>query len=405
MGAGTRRRATALVGALGITAGVLAGCSMLPSPQATVTVTGGTSRPVASGAGSDAIKSWDTVFEDVSSAVLRISTTSCDGGGAMGTGFLVEPDLVMTASHVIAGARTVSLQSENGALVDGIVIGADDSHDVALIRLGTRSTATPLSLESQLPERGAEIAVVGYPFGVQLARISQGVMSGLPEPVSYADQEVERAFTTDAATNGGNSGGPALNAQGKVIGLISGGRDWQNNVGDRPAQGTNYVIPGEDLAAALSQWRSRTDDLARSCSSEAGDGGEPADFPVEIKADDAFADVAGSVLHAYGLAITVGSYEAAYATFTAEAKTKIGSYEDFRDGLRTSAWESLTIESVSSPNDGDTLIVDTEVVTRQDAEYGPDGHDCSVWDLTYTLVWGEGTYLLQQAKGTEKACG
>lgn len=399
MGARSRLRTTALV----IAVAAMSGCSLLPTtPAETVTIThddaaDGSMSPTGT-------KSWDTIFEDVSPAVLRIATTSCDGGGAMGTGFLVEPELVMTASHVVAGARTVSVQNESGALVDGIVIGADDSHDVALIRLGTRSDAEPLTLQSDLPERGAEIAVVGYPFGVQLARISQGVMSGLPEPVSYADQEVERAFTTDAATNGGNSGGPAFNAQGEVIGLVSGGRDWQNTVGDRPAQGTNYVIPGEDLATALSQWRDRTENLAESCSSEGDAGPDQVDFPVEILSDDPFADVAASVLHAYGLAITVGSYEAAYATFTESAKSKIGSFEDFRDGLRTSVWDGLTVESVTSPDDGDTLLVRTTVLTRQEAAYGPKGHTCSVWKLTYTLVWGKGTYQLQQAKGTETAC-
>lgn len=348
--------------------------------------------------------SWDALFTKVEPTVMRLSTTSCDSSGFLASGFLVGPDLVMTASHVVHDARTISVQSESGTLLAGKVVGDDPRHDVGLVRLDKSVSIRPLVLQPALPGRGSKIAVVGYPLGVENLRITEGIVSGVPVPVDYGVQYVEHAFTTDAATNGGNSGGPAFNDSGEVVGLVSGGQDWQPGSVQRPAQGTNYLIPSEDLAAALSAWRSRTADLATPCSDE-NQGGLNADvdFPVSVETDDAHADFAAHVLHAYGLAISAGAYEAAWGSLSKRMQGGAGGLQAFKRGLVSSLWTELRITSAAERPNGD-LRVGAVLTTTQDSQFGPKGHTCSIWHLTYSMVKAGGTYLIDGAKGTEASC-
>jgi hypothetical protein len=246
--------------------------------------------------------------------------------------------------------------------------------------------------------------VVGYPLGVENLRITEGIVTGVPVPVDYGVQYVERAFTTDAATNGGNSGGPAFNDTGEVVGLVSGGEVWQPGSVQRPAQGTNYLIPASDLSSALGQWRGRTTDLAQPCSGEGpGDLGAQVDFPVNVETGDAHAEFAAHVLHAYGLAISAGAYEAAWGSLTRRMQGGAGGLEAFKSGLVSSLWTELTIISAAERANGD-LRVGAVLTTTQDAQFGPNGHTCSVWHLTYSLVKAGGTYLIDGAKGSEASC-
>lgn len=309
----------------------------------------------------------------------------------------------MTAAHVVDGARTISLQTDQGSLLEGVAVGSDPAHDVALIRLRQPTSAKPLTLRTTLPARGSELAVLGYPFGVERQRITRGLMTGLPDAVDYGDQRVERAFTTDAATNGGNSGGPAIDSSGSVIGLVSGGLNWQ---GDDPAQGTNYLIPGGDLMNALTRWRHLTKDIAAACEADGltdPEPFEPLDIPVDITTDDPWAPAAAQVLHSYGLAISQGSYEAAYNSLSPDMQVYVGGLEKFSSGLRTSFWDHLTINAVRLEPDS-SLTAQATLRTTQDAAWGPKGHTCSIFDLEYTLVPSPRGFLIDKALGTEQAC-
>lgn len=377
-------------------------------PPSTIATRGtGTPAPQSPSTGRPSL-SWNDLFTKVQPMVMRLSTTRCDGGGSNASGFLVGPDLVMTASHVVHDARTISVQTESGRLFEGKAVGDDPRHDVGLVRLDRALSIQPLALQPTLPGRGSKIAVVGYPFGVENLRITEGLVTGVPVPINVGGvQYVERAFTTDAATNGGNSGGPAFSDSGEVVGLVSAGLDWQDDENrSRPAQGTNFLIPGDDLVAALDTWRSRTADLASPCPGEdLGETDTDVDFPVTIESEDPYADIAAQTLHSYGQAISTGAYQAAWERLSRKMQGGAGGFDAFKSGLVSSRWTDLTVTSATLRSDGG-LQVGAVLTTTQDSQFGPDGHTCSVWKLTYSLVENEedGTYLVDGAKGSESGC-
>src|ERR687885_361491 len=112
-------------------------------------------------------------------------------------------------------------QETQRALGSGFVIGKDPGTDIALLKVDARSRAlTPLPLgDSDTVRVGDSVVAIGNPFGLDRS-VTAGIVSALQRqiqaPNSYA---IDHVIQTDAAINHGNSGGPLLNAEGKVIGV------------------------------------------------------------------------------------------------------------------------------------------------------------------------------------------
>jgi putative serine protease PepD len=149
-----------------------------------------------------------------------------DDGVATGSGFAIGDGRVVTNQHVVAGAQEVAVRLR-GRRVRANVVGSDPSTDLALLRLRPRQSqrVEALPLGNSRSVRPGDVAVViGNPLG--LARtITAGVVSATDRRIDAPDGLVIRdAIQTDAAVNPGNSGGPLLDARGRVIGVISQGR-------------------------------------------------------------------------------------------------------------------------------------------------------------------------------------
>ncbi|MDT0215450.1 serine protease [Rothia sp. ARF10] len=328
--------------------------------------------------------SWDAVFRTFSPAVVRIATTSCDDSGSFGSGFALDEQTVVTAAHVVDDARTISLQTPGGRTVTArpIVIAPENDTAVLHVEEGVGATAYP-NLAGKVPDRGSELAVIGYPLGDLQVSIVNGIVSRLPAPVDYAQQHVDRVFTTNASTNAGNSGGPVFDEQGKVIGLVSGGQDWTDD--NRPVQGINFMVPVEDISVVVGR-ASDSGRRADPCEGSGGaDGPEDARGPVlTFEEESEEARYVGQLLYTHGLAINIGAYDAAFSLFTSSAQRNLGGLEAWSRGVEKSYWRELVVEDAKAPTTRGVVTARVRLRTSQPPE--GDITACSLWHLSYDVV-------------------
>jgi len=153
------------------------------------------------------------------------------GGQALGTGFVVSEDgYILTNAHVVSQSGqavstvTVTFKGEGtqGAQVEGTVLGADESTDVALIKVDPSQSPglLPIPLgDSSKVTVGEAVVAIGNPLGLDFS-LSSGVVSATNRELQSPNgATISDGIQTDAAINSGNSGGPLINAKGQVIGI------------------------------------------------------------------------------------------------------------------------------------------------------------------------------------------
>jgi len=147
----------------------------------------------------------------------------------LGSGFIVRHDgVIVTNAHVVAGASKISVAMRDGTTYSARLLGADETNDLAVIKIDARNLpVAPIGSSSNLLIGEWAIAI-GSPFGFLLANsepsVTAGVVSGTGRNLAaesngagvYVDM-----IQTDASINPGNSGGPLVNAMGEVIGVNS----------------------------------------------------------------------------------------------------------------------------------------------------------------------------------------
>ena len=347
------------------------------------------------------------MLEKVRRSVVRLNTVECAGDPYMGSGFVVGKNLVMTAAHVVDGVRDVSVRTENGDITTAEIVALDLSEDAALVRTDEALPGAPMVLEEEPLRQGAELAALGYPLQATSVKIARGIISGLNDSVDYGDFTVDNVFTTDAATNPGNSGGPVVNREGQVIGLVSGGRNWTDDTENRnPVQGVNYMVPVTELAPRLDRWKARSAAEPTECDEE---GAAPADEDVKLQVtvDSRHADASdiAQSLFLHGSGINQGSYESAWTMFTRAMQGRMGGLDQWQRNLKSSYWTDLTVTEVE--RSGDRAVAAVALTTEQEAEDGPANQTCSRWRFHYRMRLIDGVWLVDRApvdSGYPKAC-
>ena len=160
-------------------------------------------------------------------------------GESTGTGFVINGDgEILTNAHVVQDARRVQVQFASREVRDAEIVGRDVSTDIALLRIDADGARLrPLELGSSADVAvGDPTVAIGNPFGLERT-LTTGVVSALQRRIRAPDGfEIEDVIQTDAALNPGNSGGPLIDAAGRVIGINSairtgGGEGEGGNVG------------------------------------------------------------------------------------------------------------------------------------------------------------------------------
>lgn len=343
--------------------------------------------------------SWQEVLERSRASVVQIRTTYCDESYGAGTGFVVGDDLVMTAAHVVMGGRLATVQLDDGSVATTQLLDLDEATDSALLRVKDPIKASELTLSPDGPDVTDEVAAVGYPLSYNTLMITTGTVSALHIRVDYADQTVDDAFISSTPTNPGNSGGPLLDRGGQVVGLVSGGRDWDQMGEDRrPVEGIHYGIPSPQLAANLERWRDADARGFEACDSDLDEGpgeGEPT-LRLSIGSTHPDARDIGGTLFTHGESINGGSYASAWRMFTPAIQRRMGGLEKWSKGVSTSYWRSLELTSVS--RSGSVATAAATLTTEQDPSAGFRGQTCSVHRMQYRLVLTDGVWLIDRAR-------
>jgi S1-C subfamily serine protease len=171
-----------------------------------------------------------------------------------GTGFVVDgKGDILTADHVVAGARSVTVTLQSGHTRRAKILGGDPATDVAVLHIDPSGlTLHPLPLGSLSGHRiGDPVAVIGDPFDVQRS-LSTGVISGLDRTIQAPNGfSIAHAIQTDAAMNPGNSGGPILDAGGHVIGIAD--QIATGNGGGDSSTGVGFAVPVDIVKSELAE--------------------------------------------------------------------------------------------------------------------------------------------------------
>jgi S1-C subfamily serine protease len=160
-----------------------------------------------------------------------------------GSGFFLGGDgLVLTAAHVVAGAASVEVQDRSGKLAHAKIVRVSRAHDVALLSIADAPGAPFPCLDVDLPAKhpGSDVYAIGAPTRQDLAfSLTRGIISGI------RTVEGTQLIQTDASVSPGNSGGPLLDKQGRVVGVVS------RKLAGGAVEGVAFGVAIEDALAAL----------------------------------------------------------------------------------------------------------------------------------------------------------
>ncbi len=229
--------------------------------------------PAASTASTAGQASTTTVTLDSSDAVVAVaasaspavvtitSQTTAQGFGpfsvpatGVGSGFIIDADgLILTNYHVIDGAQDLVVTLEDGRELAATVVAADQTHDLAVVKVDATGLPTIELGSSADLQVGQLVVAIGSPLGTYTDTVTSGILSGTGRTITVASATSRRGQTltdllqTDAAINEGNSGGPLLDATGHAIGI--------NTAVDSTAQGIGFAVPIDTAASVIAEAR------------------------------------------------------------------------------------------------------------------------------------------------------
>ena len=170
------------------------------------------------------------VYQAIQPSFVLIQTDAPGAGDkrdhGLGSGVVIDDrGDILTSLHVVAGASDIQLTFADGTQSDATVMVEQPEHDIAVLRANKPpAQLVPATLGNPNAMRiGDEAFVVGNPLGLY-SSMSAGVISGLDRTFqpSTSKQKLQGLIQIDAAVNPGNSGGPLLNRDGQVIGIVAG---------------------------------------------------------------------------------------------------------------------------------------------------------------------------------------
>ena len=172
---------------------------------------------------------------------------------AVGTGVVIDDQgTILTNLHVAAAAKKLRVEFWDGTEADAVIVGARADIDLAIIKPSLiPDDLQPATLASSADLRpGDDVVAVGFPFGIGPSA-SAGVVSGLLRALTEeGGTAMNNLIQFDAAANPGNSGGPLVNADGEVVGIVTA---ILNPSGLKTFAGIGFAAPIESAAGAVEE--------------------------------------------------------------------------------------------------------------------------------------------------------
>ena len=149
----------------------------------------------------------------------------------VGSGFAIKENIIITNAHVVGSNKKVEVDLYDGTRVKGSVIKTDIEKDLALIEVN--KTVTPLNISSEKLSIGQEVYAIGAPRDMPYT-MTKGIISALERKIGKNNY-----IQIDASVNSGNSGGPLIDDNGNVIGIIT--------LKASDAEGIGFAINTKDI--------------------------------------------------------------------------------------------------------------------------------------------------------------
>jgi len=214
-----------------------------------VTVSGGTPTSTTT-----AVSAVTNVYNTASRGVVEITVQQSTGfqqGTAQGSGWVYDAaGHIVTNEHVVEGGGTVSVRFWNGARYSATVVGSDASTDLAVIKVNApASVLHPIQLaDSSQVQVGQPVVAIGSPYGLE-ETVTSGIVSALHREMTAPNNfTIADSIQTDAAINHGNSGGPLLDLNGRVIGVNA---QIKSETGENT--GVGFAIPSNTVRSIASR--------------------------------------------------------------------------------------------------------------------------------------------------------
>lgn len=155
-----------------------------------------------------------SVVAEVEPAVVRVEVE--DG---IGSGMVIDKlGYILTSNHIVEDVQSATIILMDGGQFPGAVVGRDELRDLAIIKITASGFDFPVVIlgNSDKLEIAEEVIAIGYSLGLEgSTTVSKGIIS------AFRDDEGVRYIQTDAALNPGNSGGPLINSEGEVVGIVT----------------------------------------------------------------------------------------------------------------------------------------------------------------------------------------
>ena len=183
-------------------------------------------------------------YDELDKRLLALASSNEDAksttAGAMGTGIVMTATgEVLTNLHVIKNCVSpIEVRGENGVTTTTTVLLTDPQNDLALLQTSYKPTKIPRVRDTRV-KTGESVAVIGFPLATYDLTITEGIVSSLS---GGGDSSL---MTISAPANQGNSGGPVLDTNGLIVGVLTAS---QND-----AQNTNYAVKSSAVRNFLSR--------------------------------------------------------------------------------------------------------------------------------------------------------
>jgi S1-C subfamily serine protease len=233
-----------------VLAGVLVAAALWPSPEPGISpaeVSGIVDRRV--GAALTELQSQPpastVVYETLRPSLVAVHAEGRGGGPGgrpgLGSGVVINArGEILTSLHVVEHAASISVSFADGTESPATVRTSDPAHDIAVLTPARLPEVVVPAVLGGGAQVGDEAFAIGHPLGLS-GSLSAGVISGLNRSFPVAGgKALEGMIQFDAAVNPGNSGGPLLNRNGQVIGIVTG---LANAAGDDHFAGISFAVP------------------------------------------------------------------------------------------------------------------------------------------------------------------